>query len=200
MPDPVPDLAPHWPSRLDEDLRLRLERAYDDGTRGYHDLLHLREVLAHVEDLMHVDDPAREAVLVAAWFHDAVYDGGGDDEERSARLAEDTLDDPVLSREVARLVRLTASHRPTDDDHAGQVLCDADLAILAAGPDRYASYVAGVRAEHAHVPDRYFAAGRAAVLRDLLAKPALFHSASVRERWEQRARDNVERELGTLET
>lgn len=200
MPDPVPDLATHWPARLDEDLRLRLERAYDDGTRGYHDLLHLCEVLAHVEDLMDVDDPAREAVLVAAWFHDAVYDGGSDDEERSARLAEDTLDDPVLSREVARLVRLTASHRPADDDHAGRVLCDADLAILAAGPERYASYVAGVRAEHAHVPDRDFAAGRAAVLRDLIAKPALFHSASAHERWEQRARDNVERELDTLET
>lgn len=196
----MPDLAPHWPARLDEHLRVRLESAYGDGTRGYHDLLHLNEVLAHVDDLMDVEDPAREAVLVAAWFHDAVYDGGSDDEERSARLAEDSLDDPVLCREVARLVRLTAAHRPADDDHAGQVLCDADLAILASGPERYASYVAGVRSEHSHVTDRDFAAGRAAVLRDLLAKPALFHTASARERWEQPARDNVEHELGTLET
>ena len=89
----------------------------------------------HVDELMSPDDPAREPVLLAAWFHDAVYDGQGDDEERSARLA-------VLARrlgpwadEVARLVRLTATHRPADDDHAGQVLCDADLGILAADPD-----------------------------------------------------------------
>ncbi len=68
-------------------------------------------------------------------------------------------------------MRLTATHRPADDDHAGQVLCDADLGILAADPARYASYTAGVRREYAHVPDADFAAGRAAVLRDLLAKP-----------------------------
>ena len=80
-----------------------------------------------------------------------------------------------------------AAHRPDDDDVAGQVLCDADLAILAADPDRYAAYTAGVRREHAAVPDADFAAGRAAVLREtyLLAKPTLFHTDCARRRWEQ---------------
>jgi predicted metal-dependent HD superfamily phosphohydrolase len=99
---------------------------------------------------------------------------------------------------VARLVRLTATHRPADDDLAGQVLCDADLAILAAEPARYADYVAGVRREHAHLSDAGFAAGRASILRDLLAKPALFHTAVARRRWEERARANVEAELSSL--
>jgi predicted metal-dependent HD superfamily phosphohydrolase len=95
-------------------------------------------------------------------------------------------------------VRLTASHRPDDDDHAGQLLCDADLGILAADPARYASYTAGVRREHAHVPDADFAAGRAAILRDLLEKPTLFHTATARSRWEQRARANLTREIEQL--
>ena len=187
-----------WPGRLDPGLRARLMDAYGGSERGYHDLRHLREVLEHVEELMEPDDPARETVLLAAWFHDAVYDGQGDDEERSARLAEQELAGTPVAGEVARLVRLTRDHRPAADDRPGQVLCDADLAILAANPVRYATYVAGVRGEYAWVPDPDFDAGRAAVLDDLLAKPTLFHTATARERWERRARDNMARELTVL--
>ena len=192
------DVSAFWPDDQPSALRERLRAAYDDPARGYHDLLHLTEVLAHVDALMDPDDPDREAVLLAAWFHYAVYDGRGDEEERSAQLALASLGDSPLGREVARLVRLTASHRPADDDHAGQVLCDADLGILAADPDRYASYTAGVRREYAHVPDADFATGRAAVLRTLLAKPTLFHTDLARARWEARARANVEAELAVL--
>jgi predicted metal-dependent HD superfamily phosphohydrolase/catechol 2,3-dioxygenase-like lactoylglutathione lyase family enzyme len=192
----MPDLARFWP--LDDDeLRRRLVEAYDAPGRGYHDLLHLTEVLEHVDDLLPHEDPARTAVVLAAWFHDAVYEGRADDEERSARLAETSLDGSLAS-EVGRLVRVTAAHRPADDDVAGQVLCDADLAILAAPAERYASYVAGVRTEHAHVTDADFAAGRAAVLQDLLDKPTLFHTGPARRRWEDAARANVQRELSRL--
>jgi predicted metal-dependent HD superfamily phosphohydrolase len=198
----VNDLRRFWPERLPDALRARLEAAYDDPGRGYHDRQHLAEVLAHVEELIAGDDPARESVLLAAWFHDAVYDGAADDEERSARLAEEELaaDSAELAAEVARLVRLTSTHRPADDDRAGMVLCDADLAILAADEDRYAAYVRGVRSEYAHVSDADFAAGRSAVLRDLVAKPTLFHLPAARERWEEQARRNVERELALLKT
>jgi len=194
----VTDLAAYWPPGQPAALRDRLRAAYADPARGYHDLLHLTEVLTHVDELMVPDDPQRDAVLLAAWFHDAVYDGRGDDEERSAQLAADSLGDSPLGREVARLVRLTATHRPADEDHAGQVLCDADLGILAADPARYAAYTAGVRREYAHVPDTEFAAGRATVLRALLAKPTLFHTDRARERWEARARANIEAELAVL--
>ena len=186
------------PPSLTAEARVRLERAYGDPGRGYHDLLHLAEVLARVDELL-PEGPDREAVLLAAWFHDAVYDGGPADEERSARLALELLDDADLAREVARLVRVTAEHRPAEDDLAGQVLCDADLAILAADDARYASYTEGVRREYSQVPDADFAAGRAAVLRDLLAKPTLFHTPAGRERWEQRARANVTAEIARLE-
>jgi predicted metal-dependent HD superfamily phosphohydrolase len=194
----VDDLASYWPRWLGEDLRAELEAAYADAGRGYHDRRHLAEVLEHVEELMDPDDPAREAVLLAAWFHDVVYERERDDEERSAVRAETALAGTAVAGEVARLVRLTQTHRPADDDRPGQVLCDADLAILAAEPDRYASYVAGVRSEYAHVPAAEFAVGRAAVLRDLLAKPSLFHTDTARRRWEQRARVHVDREISGM--
>ena len=76
--------------------------------------------------------------------------------------------------EVRRLVLLTAGHTATADDRNGAVLCDADLAILAAVPDAYDDYAVRVRAEYAHVPDELFRVGRATVLRQLLELPALF--------------------------
>ena len=136
-------------------------------------------------------------MLLAAWFHDAVYDGGPDDEERSAHWAERALP-PAYADVVARLVRMTAHHRPADDDVDGCALSDADLAILAAPGERYATYAAGVRADFAHVDDADFRAGRAAVLRDLAATPHLFHTPHARERWESTARANLEREISEL--
>jgi predicted metal-dependent HD superfamily phosphohydrolase len=194
----VSELRRYWPGWLEDDLRVQVEAAYGDPSRGYHDLTHLAEVLARVDELMPADDPDREVVLLAAWFHDVVYDEQGNLEERSARHAETVLDGSPLAAEVARLVRLTATHRPEGHDLAGQVLCDADLAILAADPDRYASYVRGVRSEYASIPDADFAAGRTAVLRDLLDKPSLFHTEVARSRWERRARANVEAEIRAL--
>jgi len=198
------DLERWWPDLLADQpqIRERLVSAYDDPARGYHDLRHLREVLEHLDDLVPADHPDRDAVVLAAWFHDAVYDAVGDNEERSARLADAVLTQagvPIpLVEEVTRLVRLTAGHDPAADDLPGQLLCDADLAILAAGRERYDAYVAGVRLEYAEVPDADFRAGRKAVLEDLLAHDTLFHSEAARERWEERARANVSAEVAAL--
>lgn len=187
-----------WPLPDRPRLRQRLQAAYAGPDRGYHDLRHLAEVLEHLGELMPAGHPTRDVVLLAAWFHDAVYDGAGDDEERSARLAEEELAGAPYAGEVARLVRLTRTHRPADDDLDGELLSDADLAILAAPAERYAEYVAGVRAEHAEVTEPEFRAGRRDVLIDLLAKPTLFHTPSARERWESRALANLRAEVEQL--
>ena len=175
---------------------------YADPGRHYHDLTHLDEVLRHVDELAEFSR-VPDVVRLAAWFHDAVYDPRADDnEESSARLADHMLttlrvhDD--VAADVARLVLLTAEHDAGDDDPDAAVLCDADLAILAADESRYADYVAGVRAEYAHVPDDDFARGRAAVLTHLMAQPSLFRTPSARASWETTARANVTAELERL--
>ena len=189
-------LADRWPLPDHDDLRAELLAAWDRD--GYHDLLHLTEVLDRL-DAMSTAGAGFDATTVrlAAWFHDAVYEGGPDDEERSAQWAERALPE-AYADEVARLVRVTLRHRPTDDDPAGCALSDADLGILAADPGRYDAYVAGVRADFAHVAEQDFRTGRAAVLRDLAAKPHLFHTAQGRALWEARARANLDRELEEL--
>ena len=186
------DVVDRWPL-ADPGLRDELLAAWGSPDRGYHDLTHLAEVLDRLDELG-CDD---RSVVLAAWFHDAVYDGEPGAEERSARWAERALAGDIAT-EVARLVRLTEHHRPTPGDAAGEALTDADLAILASGPERYAAYVAGVRREYAHVSDADFAAGRTAVLLDLLAKPHLFHTDHARTHWEAAARANLEREVDEL--
>lgn len=190
-------LTERWPLPAHHDLREDLLTAWDRS--GYHDLLHLTEVLDRLDLLATAGaafDPT--TVALAAWFHDAVYEGAGDDEERSAQWAERALP-TTYAGEVARLVRMTAHHRPADDDASGCALSDADLGILAAPRERYDTYVEGVRADFAHVSDADFRAGRAAVLRDLAAKPRLFHTPQARDLWETRARANLARELAELE-
>jgi predicted metal-dependent HD superfamily phosphohydrolase len=203
----VEDLVDRWPVDGAEAARLRdrLLEAYGDPRRGYHDLRHLREVLGHLDGLLRqpvASSVDHLAVVLAAWFHDAVYDGGPDDEERSAALAEAALSEvgltPPVVAEVARLVRLTRDHRPARGDLAGAVLCDADLAILASSPQRYDEYVGDVRREYASLDDTTFRRGRAAVLRALLSAPSLFRTPAAQEQWEEAARANVSRELAVL--
>lgn len=191
-----------WPLPDARPLGAELAAAYSEPDRRYHDARHLAEVLERLEELaargVAFD---RTPVLLAGWFHDAVYDGRPEAERRSATWAADALGpwvDRAVVAEVVRLVLVTEHHRPADDDRNGCALSDADLAILAAAPPRYAEYAAAVREEYAHVSDPDFAAGRTAILRDLLAKPHLFQTAHARASWEDRARANVERELADL--
>ena len=195
------DLSDRWPLPDGADVRDELAAAYADPSRGYHDTQHLTEVLDRLDELAS-NGAAYDVtpVLLAAWFHDSVYDGERDAEERSAAWAEDALATvapaPLVS-EVARLVRLTETHAPDDGDANGCALSDADLGILAAPRNRYDDYVAAVRREYAHLEDDVFAAGRASVLQALADKPHLFHTPYARERWEAAARANLERELAT---
>lgn len=189
----MPELS--WPLAGHLALRDQLLRAYS-ADRGYHDVQHLAEVLGRIEEL---GEGSNREVVLAAWYHDAIYEGSPDDEELSAQLAErDLIGTGVDVAEVARLVRLTSTHQPAADDHLGEILCDADLAILAADPERYLEYSTGVRRDYASVPDADFRSGRRAVLEELLGRDHLFRTRHARLEWDQRARENLESEIADL--
>ena len=169
--------------------------------RRYHGLTHLRGVLDSVEELAAYADDV-DAVRLGAWYHDAVYAGRPDDEERSALLAEadlTALDVPAaLVAEAARLVRMTVEHNPAAGDRNAEVLSDADLAVLALPPEQYRRNSGLIRQEYAHVPDDVFRSGRAAMIQSLLAGPGLFRTPLGREQWEAAARANMNAELASL--
>jgi len=196
---------------LGEDL---LER-YEQPHRKYHTSVHLSEMLTALKTLYkrhHTATP--RAVLLAAWFHDAVYEANpGDDEAASADLARTALT-PLASTgfltnrgvtAIAHLIELTASHQLADgiEEYTSGALTradaefflDADLAILAADSPRYTRYVAGVRAEYAHYAPDAFTRGRAAILQGFLNRTAIYASDTAHLLWDAPARLNLRTEL-----
>ena len=203
----VPDAAQGPAERAGHDLLAR----YAEPQRRYHDRRHLAEVLGAVDGLAGAAAQP-DVVRLAAWFHDAVYDppaAPGANEEASALLALRVLPDLAVAADsvaaVAALVRLTARHEVVDGDGSSaafrrdaEVLCDADLWILASPAQRYAEYTADVRAEYAQVPDDLFRSGRAAILRGLAERPRIYRTPPAFARWEEPARANLARELADL--
>jgi predicted metal-dependent HD superfamily phosphohydrolase len=190
-------------AELDSAARDLLAR-WSEPWRRYHDVTHLAAILdvvdRHAALAQHPD-----RVRLAAWLHDAVYDpraATGANERDSAVLATGLLTSlgiaPAVATDVAMLVALTDGHAAADADPDGALLCDADLAILAADPERYAAYAAAVRDEYAHVPDDAFRAGRARILRALLDLPSIYRLPPLRHVWEARARANLTSELARL--
>jgi predicted metal-dependent HD superfamily phosphohydrolase len=184
-----------------------LVRRWTEPHRGYHDTRHLVEVFWALEDLEGAREvTAREGTLgrLAGWFHDAVYDpaaASGRNEVDSADLAVRDLRALGLADDDIEAVRDLVLATTTHDLRAGGLPAafhDADLWILSAPAERYAQYTAQVREEYAAVPDRAFAAGRAAILRPFLERETIYATRAARDGWEDSARANLLRELGDL--
>ncbi|MEV7649302.1 DUF4031 domain-containing protein [Arthrobacter sp. NPDC089319] len=185
-----------------EDLGRDLLERWTEPHRHYHGPGHLLAVLEALGQLAPPvgAGPRQRTVWLAAWFHDAVYNGqAGQDEQESAELAAASLPAAGISAgetaEVVRLVLLTADHSPDPQDESGALLCDADLAVLGGTPAEYRSYVRAVRQDYADVADADFAAGRTAVVRRLLDLDPLYRTPAAREKWLESARRNLTAEL-----
>jgi predicted metal-dependent HD superfamily phosphohydrolase len=183
-------------------------RAFDDlaahyGATGrhYHTLDHVEKVL---ETLRELGGAGRPVLELAAWLHDVIYDPrAGDNEVRSAAYVQGLCAPLGLPEEVAdeagRLILLTRTHETTEQDTDGQILLDADLAVLSAAPSAYDRYAAAIRQEYAWVPEDRYRAGRRQVLEHFLRRPWVYATQAMRARAEGPARANLRRELAAWE-
>jgi predicted metal-dependent HD superfamily phosphohydrolase len=178
--------------------REELAAAYAAPSRHYHNLAHIEDCLAALAQVEGLSAHERELLSEAIWWHDVVYDPTrSDNEELSAELAERQVR-ADLRDEVGRLIRLTKTHDVKADDRLGAILISIDLIILGAEPARYDAYVADIRQEFIHVSDADYRAGRAGVLRRFSARPVIYPDAGFAAKYDQRARDNLARELTSL--
>ncbi|PYN31476.1 MAG: N-methyl-D-aspartate receptor NMDAR2C subunit [Candidatus Rokuibacteriota bacterium] len=175
---------------------------YSEPHRHYHTSQHLAECFEKVQDIISLAEHPAE-VHVGLWFHDVIYDTQRhDNEERSADWARSAARELGASAESAQRIYdliMFTRHAAEPAGIDAQVLVDADLSILGAPPARFQEYEAQVRREYAWVPDATFRPTRARILKEFLGRRHLYCTVYFRERYEARARRNLQHSLGYLE-
>ncbi len=189
----IPGEGPFWYEQL--------HRCYSEPQRAYHTLQHLEECLRLLDEARPTGLIAEPDLLeMALWFHDAVYDPkGNENEELSAQMAVEAMGESDLSREVARMILQTKAHQPGEGPDDAWII-DIDLAIFAQPMERVLEYERQIRQEYAWVPQAVYVEKRAEILNEFLTRPQIYLTAWAREHFEAKARENLQRLIASVKS
>lgn len=176
-----------------------LRAAYAEPQRHYHTLEHIEACVAWL-DWTWASAQRPNEILLALFYHDAVYDPrAGDNEARSADWARRDLSAAGIASEVservAALILATRGHSASASEPDVALLVDIDLAILGAPAHVYEGFERAVRAEYAMFDDAVYALGRAAVLERLASRRPLYTTPLIDAELGDRARGNLARAI-----
>lgn len=176
-----------------------LATLYSEPQRAYHNLKHIRSLIEWSENYREniIDF---QTVSFAIWFHDAIYDArGSDNEEQSANLAVAKLKFLKVSvaqiANVRQMILATKAHDFIGLNLDGKLFLDLDLSILGAKSGIYQAYSRAIRREYGFVPEPFYRSGRQKILQNFLAREFIYSTAVCREKFELSARENIEREI-----
>ncbi|HEX5883428.1 MAG TPA: hypothetical protein VFY67_02675 [Pyrinomonadaceae bacterium] len=180
-----------------EDLRAR----YSEPHRKYHTVRHLEECFEKLAEVRTLAQHPAE-IEIALWFHDAIYDTqSSQNEAESAELARAKVlmvgGTVESAARIAHLIMATR-HDAVPEGNDAEVLVDVDLSILGATAERFEEYEQQVREEYSWVPESVFKKERGRILQSLLARASIFNTQLFMDRYEQRARNNIERSFVRL--
>jgi predicted metal-dependent HD superfamily phosphohydrolase len=183
------------------DLRIR----YGEPWRAYHTLAHIEEMFSDFDEFCTSCEfllEHRDAVSMAIFYHDAVYDTTArNNEEKSAELfrtvAEWSGIEEVFTESVARAI-IASKHTELPKDVTCRVLCDIDLAILGKPEAAFAEYERKIRKEYGWVAEDQFRAGRLAVIEGFRSRPFIYATQFFREKYGRQARLNIFRSIERL--
>jgi len=165
---------------------------YGEPHRRYHTLGHIDDCLERldrVRDLL----PDADAVEMALWFHDAVFDANArDNERRSARYYLDHAAGATarFQRHVCTMI-LASNHVGLLSGADLGYMLDIDLAGFGHPWPAFRRTTDVVRAEYPHLSDAQFAAGMSAFFAILMARPSIFRTDAFRDACESTARANI---------
>ena len=172
----------------------QLDRLYGESHRRYHTAEHIEHCLRQFDlaaDRM--DEP--DAVEMALWFHDAIYDiPAKDNELRSAELFAALAGGRGSERfraQVHDLVMATTHLDPPPRTLDESFMVDIDLSSFGLPWDEFLLDSRAVRAELPHLSDAEFYPGQRRFLESLAARSRFCFTDFFRERHENRARSNI---------
>lgn len=187
--------GPVHPGRVFEEVASR----YDEPHRRYHTSEHIRHCLEQLDLAADLLDE-RDAVEMALWFHDVVWEARaapGANERESAELFVARLGgalDAGFRDTVYRLVMVTVyPSEPVTLDEGYMV--DIDLSSFGLPWEEFRRDTQAVRDELPHLSDEEFYPKQHRFLRMLLGRERFFVTDFFAGRYERTARDNIERLL-----
>ena len=183
------------------ELFAALVAAYAEPPRAYHNVAHLQDCLAQF-DAARVEAQHPDAVEMALWFHDAVYDPRAtDNEEKSAVWAIQALTIGGIAQattaRIAELVLIT-QHKAVPVGQDAALLVDIDLSILGRAPAVFDAYDRQIRSEYQWVPEPQYRERRTQVLAGFLERPCLYQTSFFHLRYEEPARRNLASAIARL--
>jgi predicted metal-dependent HD superfamily phosphohydrolase len=180
-----------------------LIKHYTTNRRYYHNLNHVVDLLNQLKQYeFQIND--WESVYLAIWFHDSVYvPNKPGNEEKSAELARKFLNQtrypPARIEKVIEYILATQNHEVSEDASLDfQYFLDFDLSILGSDETIYDTYAKQIRDEYFLYPNFMYNRGRKKVLQHFLDKPFIFKTDDYRAKFEDKARENLQRELSRL--
>lgn len=176
-----------------------LEKAYSKKSRHYHNLTHLKEMIASFEIYRDKLQNPNE-ILFSIFYHDIVYSASKKDNElKSAQFALSTLSEKInLDKQlIFDAICATQLHAHNSNEDINWLI-DFDLKILAKDWDDYEIYFEQIRKEYRIYPDFLYKPGRAKALKHFLEYEFIFQTNEFRGLYEKKARRNIEKEISFL--
>ncbi|WP_044205250.1 hypothetical protein [Flammeovirga sp. OC4] len=191
-----------------DDLRLieqywgEITNHYSSKERKYHNLNHLEHMIIEIDDVKSKIENLN-AFLFALFYHDLVYNPlKGNNESKSAEIAVKKLSNiRVDSNTISKCqnhILATKQHLLSEIVDTN-LFIDIDMSILGQKWEVYVTYLKNVRSEYSIYPDFIYNKGRKKVLKHFL-EGHVFLTSHFQKRYEQQARDNINRELQILES
>lgn len=195
-----------WERRLNggralaETVHARLVELYGEPHRRYHTLDHVQHCLGEFDRAATLmDDP--DAVEMALWFHDAIYQSGAmDNERRSADLFRQWSEgraDAVFLQRVDDLIMVT-THRDPPTQRDERFIVDIDLSSFGLPWEAFERDGRRIRAECADIVDEIYCPGQLRFLLSLQNRPTFFLTEFFQQRYERIAHNNVRRVIEDL--
>jgi len=176
-----------------------LHRLYAAPYRRFHNLDHIVDCVRRVDEVAPLLEH-KDAVELALWFHDAVYDVGTTTNER--RSAEMFLSlSPGTSfgfrHSVCGLIMATRHARMVHGNDRS-FMVDIDLSSFGLPWEEFIENSARLREESSAVADARYHAGQIFFLSRLQQRRRFFATDYFRDRYEAAARENLRRILDEL--
>ncbi|MFQ6600057.1 hypothetical protein [Flavobacterium sp. C3NV] len=180
---------------------LDLQKAYSNKSRHYHNLTHIKDMIECYETYFDkLQNPTE--ILFSIFYHDVIYSASKKDNElKSAEYALAILpENTTLNKQlVFDAICATQQHQHNEVEDINWLI-DFDLKILARDWDDYKIYFEQIRKEYRIYPDFLYKPGRAKALKHFLEHEFIFQTEEFRKLYEEKARNNIEKEISILES